>query len=444
MFQSADSPPIDEQTFSRLMRAVGPFETQPRVAVAVSGGPDSMALCGLMVRWMRCYGGETVALTVDHRLRPESPHEARLVGERLARIGLTHHILTRTGPPLQANVQAAARAARYQLLEEWCRREGVLHLALAHHQADQAATVLLRLARGSGLRGLTAMAPVVYRRNMRVVRPLLTVTPACLKATCIAHGLAWTEDPSNQNESFARVRIRRIFLLLRNEGINDVRLTRTSKLLKRAEMVIRESVATILAKSAEIHPFGFALLDPMGLRGIPSEIALRVISYLITIVNGRTYPPRLRQLEDLHMAILAQAIQGGRSLAGCLVRPFQKSLLLCREPAAVAVPQSVTAGGVCLRWDGRFLILTPRIVPAGLKVGALGQAGWRALSMTRPALTRLPRRIGWTIPALHAPNGHIEPLLPVEEFCDANLSERNSVATTTAVFAPDTPALVRA
>ncbi len=437
MFQWAASPPLDEQTFARLMQAVGPFETRPRVAVAVSGGPDSMALCGLMVRWMRSQGGETVALTVDHRLRPESPHEARLVGERLARLGLTHHILTRTGPPLQANVQAAARAARYQLMEEWCRREGVLHLALAHHQDDQAATFLLRLARGSGLRGLAAMTPVVYRRNMRVVRPLLTVTRACLKATCIAHGLAWTDDPSNQNESFARVRMRRLFPLLKIEGIDTTRLATTAKHLTRVKVAINEAVATILAKSAEIHPFGFALLDPMGLRGIPYEVALRAIASLLTIVNGRTYPPRLRQLEDLHMAILAQAIQGGRTLAGCLVRPFQEGLLLCREPAAVAVPQSVTAGGVCLLWDRRFLILTPRTVPAGLKVGALGQAGWRALSMVRPALTRLPPRIGWTLPALHAPNGQIEPLLPVEAFCDANLSERNSVATTTAVFAPD-------
>ena len=112
--------PLDEQTFARLMQAVGPFETRPRVAVAVSGGPDSMALCGLMVRWMRCHGGETVALTIDHRLRPESSDEARLVGERLAKIGLTHHILPRNGIPIRSNIQANARYERYRILEEGC------------------------------------------------------------------------------------------------------------------------------------------------------------------------------------------------------------------------------------------------------------------------------------------------------------------------------------
>ena len=428
--------PLDEQTFARLMQAVGPFERRPRIAVAVSGGPDSMALCGLMVRWMRCYGGETVALTVDHLLRPESSHEARLVSERLARLGVTHHILTRTGPPLEVNIQAEARAARYQILEEWCLGEGVLHLALAHHQDDQAATVLLRLARGSGLRGLAAMAPVVYRRNIRVVRPLLTVTRACLKATCIAHGLVWTDDKSNHNENFSRVRMRRLFPLLQDEGIETTRLSATARSLARAGLVVRESVAILLAKSADIHPFGFARLDPRCLRGVPIEVALRALSFLLKIVSGRTYPPRLRQLEELHMVILAQAMHGGRALAGCLVRPFQGGLLLCREPAAVAMPKPVTVGEGCLRWDGRFLIITPRTVPTGLKVGALGKTGWREISAARPAFTRLPSRVGWTLPALHAPNGHINPLLPVGH---ANLAERDSVATTTAVFAPDAP-----
>ena len=435
--------PLDEPTFARLMQAIGPFETRPRIAIAVSGGPDSMALCYLMVRWMRCHDGEIVALTVDHRLRSESSHEARLVGERLGVLGLTHHILTRTGPPLQTNVQAAARAARYRLLEEWCQSEGILHLALAHHQEDQAATVLLRLARGSGVRGLAAMTPVVYRRYIRVVRPLLTVTRTCLKATCLSHGLVWTDDPSNENEAFARVRIRRLLPLLKAEGIGTVRLAATARSLARAGTVVQESVTTLLAKSADIHPFGFVRLDPMSLRCAPVETALRVLSYLLSVVGGRTYPPRLRQIEELHMAILAQAIHGGRTLAGCLIRPFQGGLLLCREPAAVAEPKVITAEEGCLRWDGRFLIITSR-VPTGLKVGALGREGWRKTAITKPALTQLPPRIGWTLPALYAANGHITPLLPVEEFCHQNLSERDSVSTTTAVFAPDTPALVRA
>ncbi|VBB69191.1 tRNA(Ile)-lysidine synthetase [invertebrate metagenome] len=434
-------PPLDESTFARLMQTVGPFETRPKIAVAVSGGPDSMALCGLMVRWTRLHGGETVALTVDHQLRADSSHEAQLVGKRLVALGIRHHVLTRTGPPLQADIQARARVARYQLLEDWCQQEGALHLALAHHQDDQAETVLLRLARGSGLRGLAAMAPIVYRRHMRLVRPLLTVTRARLQATCIAYDLAWMDDPCNQDQAFSRVRIRRLLPLLAEEGIDASRLAKTSRHLLRAGIVVNKAVATLLAKHADVHPFGFAWLDTAGLVSSPHEVALRVLACLLTVVGGRIYPPRLRQLEALHEAIFAQTMQGGRTLAGCLVRPSlaRGSLLLCREPYAVDTAKSVLPGK-CFRWDGRFTIIISRTAPTGSKIGALGRVGWSGVTAVRPALTCLPACVGYTLPALHVPSGHIQPLLPVGEFCHEDL--RGESATTMAVFAPDTPASV--
>ncbi|MAG22807.1 MAG: tRNA lysidine(34) synthetase TilS, partial [Rhodospirillaceae bacterium] len=192
--------------FSALMKGLGPFEPEPCVAVAVSGGCDSMALALLAHDWAQGRGGQTVALSVDHRLRWESGAEARQAGRWLKARGLTHHILSWTGDKPRHGVQAAAREARYRLLFDWCRRHGVLHLLLAHHQEDQAETFLLRLGRGSGVDGLAGMAPLSEVPTMRLLRPLLDVPKARLVATLQSRGQEWVEDPSNRDLAYARVR----------------------------------------------------------------------------------------------------------------------------------------------------------------------------------------------------------------------------------------------
>ena len=155
--QSAVGP--DE--FAAAMALLAPFEPAPLVAVAVSGGPDSLALALLAARWAASRGGRAVALTVDHHLRPESTGEALQVGRWLADRGIAHAVLDWSPPPVLAgDIQAAARDARYAMLEAWCREAGALHLLVAHHAEDQAETLLLRLGRGSGLAGLAAMPAV--------------------------------------------------------------------------------------------------------------------------------------------------------------------------------------------------------------------------------------------------------------------------------------------
>ncbi|KAF0112886.1 MAG: tRNA(Ile)-lysidine synthase [Rhodospirillaceae bacterium] len=439
--------PLDDAAFARLVQAVGPFETKPQVAVAVSGGADSMALCVLMGRWARHHGGEAVALTVDHALRPESAAEARQVGAWIRTLGLAHHVLTHTGPMPRADIQAAARAARYRLLETWCQTEGIVHLALAHHEEDQAETLLLRLARGSGVRGLAAMAPVAYRRDVRLVRPVLTVPRARLRATCRALGVSWVDDPGNQNEAFARVRMRRLAPFLAAEGLTTARLAATAGHLARAGAVVGDAVAAVLAESARLHPFGFVHLDPAVLRTAPEEVMLRVLSCLLTMVGGNLYPPRLHRLVTLREALLTGG--NGWTLAGCLIRPEgngsektkQQSMLLCREPAAVAPPVA-TRESVRMRWDGRFAVTLSAPMPEGTRVGALGAEGWRRVVAVCPTLARLPSCAGVSLPALHdpdgpdGPDGKVWPLLP--EGFPWHGERKNA----TAVFAPDTPALI--
>ncbi|MGH6981766.1 MAG: tRNA lysidine(34) synthetase TilS, partial [Stellaceae bacterium] len=203
------APPVAAPEFADAMAALGPFERRPRVAVAVSGGADSMALLLLAREWAAARQGDVTALTIDHKLRPEAAKEARRVARWCKARGVVHRTLAWRGKKPKGDIQAAARAARYRLLEDWCVDAGVLHLLLAHHQDDQAETFLLRLARGSGLDGLAAIAPVAERPGCRLLRPLLAMSHGRLVATLEARGQVWLDDPSNDNERYARVRMRK-------------------------------------------------------------------------------------------------------------------------------------------------------------------------------------------------------------------------------------------
>ncbi len=128
---------ISEDTFDALMEGLGPFEDRPHIAIAVSGGADSMCLALLAGPWAERRGGRAVALTVDHGLRPEAREEALQVGSWMKGQGFEHQVLKWTGPKPTSGVQAHARRGRYQLLSSWCRQKGFLHLMLGHTQDDQ-------------------------------------------------------------------------------------------------------------------------------------------------------------------------------------------------------------------------------------------------------------------------------------------------------------------
>ncbi|HWI27955.1 MAG TPA: tRNA lysidine(34) synthetase TilS [Stellaceae bacterium] len=373
------------------MAPFAPFEGAPRLAVAVSGGADSLALALLAHGWSAAAGGDIVALTVDHRLRPESAGEAERVRAWLGQRGIAHRILRSDAPTPTRDIQAAARALRYRLLEEWCAAEGVLHLLVAHNREDQAETLLLRLARGSGLDGLAGMAAVAEHRQCRVLRPLLGVSRARLVATLASAGQSWIEDPSNRNPAYARVRLRRAGAVLAEAGLDAERLAATASRLGRSRAALEAMVAALLASAAMPHPAGFVRLDPMILTRAPAEAGLRALAAVLAMVGGGAYPPRLERLERLYRE-LPSRLGGGRTLGGCRVVPRRGGLLVCREAAAAAPPVPAPPGAT-VYWDGRFSLYLPPTAPEGLLLGALGAAKVKAA-------TPLPATARSGLPAL--------------------------------------------
>ena len=179
-----------------------------KVAVAVSGGSDSMALLLLAHQWAQAKGGHVVAVTVDHGLRPDSRKEAETVGEWAKARGIEHVILSWEGDKPSSRLQERAREARYHLLTSWCKEQDISTLLVGHHLQDQEETFWLRLSAGSGLDGLTGMKEQFVRDGVTIVRPLLKVPKEQLQTFLREENQPWVEDPSNEKESFFRGRLR--------------------------------------------------------------------------------------------------------------------------------------------------------------------------------------------------------------------------------------------
>ncbi len=384
------------------MAAVGPFEKHPRLAVACSGGPDSMALTILMHEWARARSGGVTALIVDHGIRKNAAAEARLVAKRLAQRNIPHKILKHTGKVFEGDIQASARKVRYALLSDWCAAHSHLHLGIAHHREDQAETVLLRLARGSGLDGLAAMASVSETRHIRHIRPLLNVPRSQLRATLNKHGVCFVEDPSNDDRDFARVRMRALAAPLSAEGMSPYRLAATATRLARARAALEGSVAALLARAGTFFPQGYGLLAFAPLRRAPEEIALRGLSRTLTYIGGKEYPSRLAHLERLYEWILRDPMTGGKTLSGCRILARGSSLLVCRESAAA---KTVLPARGEVFWDNRFRLHCP---PRGTgEVKRLGSEGWREIVAADPGLrnTKIPAVVRPSLPAIWSAKG---------------------------------------
>lgn len=394
--------PVGATEFARLMDVFAPFEPDPHFAIAVSGGSDSMALAILAHDLAQSKGGRITALTVDHGLRPEAADEAAQTASWCAKWRIAHEILRWSGPYPHSGIQEAARAARYRLLEEWCHAHRVLHLLVAHQREDQAETLLMRLLRGSGVEGLAGMAPVVEHRAVRLLRPLLTLPRARLRATLTAAGQSWIEDPSNTNPAYLRVKLRSQSELLDKGGFSSERCADLALRFGRVRVTLEAERARLLARAVILHPAGFAWLDPRPLLEAPEELGLAGLAAIITTVSGADYPPRRERLERL-FRLLPEGLAGGRTLGGCLILPRRGKLLICREPAAVAPPRPA-APGATTRWDGRFSLALDA-ASDDLSLGALGADAPVILNAVQPlVLAGIPPAVRTTLLTLRDTN----------------------------------------
>ncbi len=358
------------------------------LGVAVSGGSDSLALLLLL----QSFGGRPLsAVTVDHGLRPGSAGEAAAVAALCAGRGIPHTTLRWEGWDGRGNLQDHARRARRALIAGWAAAHGIGAVALGHTLDDQAETVVMRLARGSGVDGLSAMAAATAGDGVVWLRPLLALRRADLRRWLVAEGVAWAEDPSNDDARFDRVRARAALPALEALGIGPERLAATARAMARARAALEHATAALAKACLEVGSAGDLTLDAAPLAQAPVEIRLRLLAAALSWVSGAVYRPRLVRLEAALAAIEAGRIGHGLTLHGCVLRARGGRIAIRRELARVAPAVPLARG----RWDGRWQLEgTPPARP-GLTIGALGagglaKAGEHPAGMAREALATTP------------------------------------------------------
>lgn len=358
------------------------------IAVAVSGGSDSMALLYLADAWARDQGRPLHVLTVDHGLRAASCGEAAAVAAVAIGLGHQHRTLPWRGPKPRTGVQAAARDARRALLTAACLQAGISAILLGHHRDDQVETVLHRIDRETGPQGLAGMGRRVWHGGVLLVRPLLDVPKTRLQATCRAADLAFIEDPSNHDPRFARTRMRALRTALDEVGLTADRLTRLATAMGAARRALDWSVADWGDRHGVLHPCSSMTVARTALLQAPRVLRAAILADALRRVGGGGYPARARAMENLMDWIASPGGGACRTLGGCVLGVDGDAVHLVREVAACAPSVTVSPRSTAA-WDGRFLVRNRGDRP--ILIGACGEAGWRRLRVSAGIDRRISR-----------------------------------------------------
>ncbi|MFW8637053.1 tRNA lysidine(34) synthetase TilS [Cribrihabitans pelagius] len=358
----------------------------PRLGIALSGGGDSTALMHLLHECFAEAGVSLHAATVDHGLRPGSAEEAQDAAAAAAALGIPHQTLRWQEGPGPGNLQDQAREARYGLLTAWARENAIPVLALGHTADDQAETVLMRLGRAAGVSGLSGMPVRRTRDGVTLLRPLLGISRAQLRSYLRDRGIAWSEDPSNEDARFERVRMRQALAALEPLGLTVKALAAVAQNMAKARDAL-DWYVFLAARDLACIEAGAVVLSQRKFRTLPDEIGHRVLVRALQWVSGSRYPPRRVPM----LAAAAAARKGGSAtLAGCRVIACARQVWVCREYNAVRR----TAAQPGDLWDGRWQVYGGDA--KGCELRALGRDGlklcpdWRSTGVPGAVLEATP------------------------------------------------------
>ena len=350
-------PPTTAPRFLAALKQIAPHE---HYALAVSGGRDSMALVALAAAAQKKPNAPKFhVISVDHGLREEARQEMRLVAETCQRVGLPHKVLRGDKPLGAGGIQQAARELRYRLMASWCAKRKIPALIVAHHQRDQAETLLMRLARGSGLDGLSGMAPLqkleTAAGDLQILRPFLETDPALLADIVRMAKFDWVEDPSNMDNQFERVRWRQAEDMLDGLGLRARALARTAANMRQMRDYLDLQVTNWLQAHSGYHFCGFYSLDKATFLSLPAFLRLRVLRHVMSRMGPVKFAPPETSLTHATELIAARSY-GGHTLGGCMMRWRANEIMIGREIAALdALPPVPLARGGSV-WDRRFFV----------------------------------------------------------------------------------------
>jgi tRNA(Ile)-lysidine synthase len=327
-----------------------------QVAVAVSGGVDSIALLHLITNWAQKNNPPLpVSLTVNHNLRPESEEEAGFVANYVKEFGVKQSfILKWDKQDIKGNIQSQARKARYKLLTEWCRNNNIRYLFVAHHKDDQAETFLLRLERGSGIDGLSSMNHKSFLNGVCILRPLLNFSRSNIEKYANFHQLKWVEDKSNKDLKYRRTLHRNLLKASDNQEILTERICLTALHMQRATKALMHYTRLAFNECAYVHELGFIEIKLSRFHQLPEEIALRLLLYSVMAIGNKHYKPRYNSLITIFNKILQKDCNIDHTLSECKIKKYRENILIIRESSKIKEVSVNLPMSESIQWDNRF------------------------------------------------------------------------------------------
>lgn len=311
----------------KFLDFVSTFSDKP-IAVAVSGGVDSICL----LHWLAGLKMNITALHVHHHLRDAADTEAQYVADTCKQLNIPYQIFHWEHNNPTTGIEAAARAARYKFMTEFCRDNEIGILMVAHQADDQIETFLMNLGRGSGVSGLAAMRDISYRDGIKIVRPLLRVFRRELIEYCDANNIKYFSDEMNFDDKYTRVKIRQNRHLLNDKlGITDARILLAIENLGRARDALDGDVG---ARVKSVMYDGYALFGDSFLFDVPRDIGLKCLGMLIQIIGGDDYQPRLNSLT---FALSKLQSDCKFTLGHCTIRRHKSQILIVPEGAKTSI-----------------------------------------------------------------------------------------------------------
>lgn len=343
----------------------------PHIAVAVSGGADSMALCIALYEWCQLQQVSFTALTVDHTLRAESSDEALQVHAWLKQRGIHHEILTWTHPPVLNSIQERAREARYDMMTQYCLQHAIPFLCTAHHQDDQWETFMMRLSHSSGIRGLAGIPTYQKRQGITIVRPFLKQKAAMLKTYLAEKTQPWIDDPSNQNATFERVRWRQQAQTLTQMGITPEVIENVCFKLHQDAVALDWAASEWLTHHTQWHNGLKFMRCNMSLKSLPEALVKRIMLRIASCVRGVLVTTAdVRHGMDAVYARVCETPFKPFTIGGCYWMMHKGEMIIVREWDKCP---TLTITKLPVIYDYRFRLTT---APIGVQIRSIRKELW--------------------------------------------------------------------
>ena len=346
------------------------------VAVGVSGGVDSLALCLLAQTWGQQNGIKITALTVDHGLRKESAREAAQVKSWLTRRGIPHVTLMLNEPFPRYGIQAFARKWRFQLLGDWCRINLADVVMLAHTIEDQMETICMRILADSGPEGLSGIRRNTVVGGLRILRPLLKISKGRLIATCSAFNQNWVVDPSNQDTRYCRVKIRQLMPYIEKAGLESNKMVRLASAMEKLRNAFNNFSVSFIKNNGGILKTGIAWINVSGFEKMPNKFKELLLLRLLVTIGGATWPSSKKKITRLIESLKQEKVIR-ITLGGCVIeKTILGKIWIYREIKRKCL-SVVIMPGEKRRWDNRFEVF--QNFDKKLILEPLGEQGWRKI-----------------------------------------------------------------